>query len=856
MTARDLLTLLRGKGVELVSVGGDLRVGCPAGVLTAELRELIAARKAELLSLVVAEHTALIVSDGRDVGCQHPHVIVSNGVLECQRCDMRRPVRPAGEADAPPSEGGSGSHVAFEHEAAAAHLVADGRDILAALRDRGITVRLDEAGRPWAAPAELVDEADRALLAAHRDAVLAALGSGVRELQVSTDDARLEGAGNAATRNPGLDGRPSASTWYGAVHIDVPGEDPKAVDRIAHVLARHPGSDEVQLHIVSGDRVVTMQVGERFRVAAGPAVKAELDACLGREVARLELAAPLLAAVDDDAGMPGVGPADGIVPEAGDLVAEHRALTAAGIDPAAEEPIDDASASQPRLVLQAPTMATGGLVPGQEGRPASTGAEPTGGSQPGIGTPLALFDGSDAQRRDPGPIGDASGDGERIEAGAQAWEAEPVLVTTAAELGRALPEILAAPALGFDTEGTGLDPLTARMRLVQLATGRRTYLVDVFRLDVRALQPVLDQAQRLVGHNLKFDLRMLMAAGIRLPADIGRRISDTMLAGRLLGAGLDGQRYRLADLADRYLGVELDKTEQTSDWSGELTADQLTYAARDAAVLLPLRDRLRVELERAGLSEVAGIEHRALPAMVWLEQTGAPFDPAAWLRLAESAEERRSGLEGKLDAMAPSNALLLPLSGVEEASTRWSSPAQVRRLLASRGLVVADTRDETLHEHHDDDPLIPLLLQHREAAKQSGSFGREFLRFVHPVTGRIHADFFQLGSEAGRASCRSPNLQQIPHTAEYRACFRAPEGRVLVGADYSQIEPRIAAEISGEERLLAAYRERRDVYRQVASELAVERGVAKTIVLGALYGLGARGLVRRLKADAGIAMAE
>src|SRR6266487_2173228 len=134
---------------------------------------------------------------------------------------------------------------------------------------------------------------------------------------------------------------------------------------------------------------------------------------------------------------------------------------------------------------------------------------------------------------------------------------------------------------------------------------------------------------------------MLTAAGIRLPAHIGRRMSDTMLAGQLLGAGLDGQRYRLADLAQRYLGVELDKTEQVSDWSGELTADQLDYAARDAAVLLPLRDQLRAELDRAGLSEVAGIEHRALRAMAWLEQTGAPFDQAAWLALADIAKERR-----------------------------------------------------------------------------------------------------------------------------------------------------------------------------------------------------------------------
>ncbi|HXM56322.1 MAG TPA: DNA polymerase, partial [Candidatus Dormibacteraeota bacterium] len=498
-------------------------------------------------------------------------------------------------------------------------------------------------------------------------------------------------------------------------------------------------------------------------------------------------------------------------------------------------------------------------VPGQEGRPASTGAEPTGGPEPETVAPLALLDGSDAQTRDPEPVAGADGGGEappRIEAGAQGFDAEPVLVTTAAELERALPEILAAQVLGFDTEGTGLDPLTAKVRLVQLATGQRTYLIDVFRLDLRALQPIIDGAQRLVGHNLKFDLRMLMAAGIRLPADIGRRMSDTMLAGQLLGAGLDGQRYRLADLAQHYLGVELDKTEQVSNWSGDLTDEQLLYAARDAAVLLPLRDRLRVELERAGLNEVAGIEHRALPALVWLEQTGAPFDQAAWLALADIAQEQRRGLERELDALAPPDMPTLPLAGLGDVSTRWGSPAQVRRLLADRGLMLPDTRDVTLHERHDDDPLIPVLLKHRDAAKRAGAFGREFLRFVHPLTARIHADFFQLGSEAGRASCRAPNLQQIPHAAEYRACFRAPEGRVLVGADYSQIEPRIATEISGEERLLAAYRERRDVYRQVASELGVERGVAKTIVLGALYGLGARGLVRRLKADAGIEMAE
>jgi len=165
--------------------------------------------------------------------------------------------------------------------------------------------------------------------------------------------------------------------YFSMLHIDVPGDDPQAIEQIAAVLARHPGSDEVQLHIVSGDRVVTMEVGERFRVTAGPAVKAELDACFGREVARLEPPA----AVDDDAGMPGDEPEAGVVHEADELVAEHWAPPVAGLGAGRGEPIDDGSASRPRLVLQAPTTA-GGLVPGQEGRPLRREPNPPGGHSP------------------------------------------------------------------------------------------------------------------------------------------------------------------------------------------------------------------------------------------------------------------------------------------------------------------------------------------------------------------------------------------------------------------------------------------------------------------------------------------
>src|SRR5205814_10039727 len=120
--------------------------------------------------------------------------------------------------------------------------------------------------------------------------------------------------------------------------------------------------------------------------------------------------------------------------------------------------------------------------------------------------------------------------GARVQPGAQTLDVEPVFVTSPAELERALPDLLSAPALGFDTEGTGLDPLTARLRLAQFTTGRRVYLVDLFRLPAAALQPIVEAAGLLIGHNLKFDLRMLTVAGIALPAAVGGRLFDTMLA--------------------------------------------------------------------------------------------------------------------------------------------------------------------------------------------------------------------------------------------------------------------------------------------------------------------------------------
>jgi DNA polymerase-1 len=424
------------------------------------------------------------------------------------------------------------------------------------------------------------------------------------------------------------------------------------------------------------------------------------------------------------------------------------------------------------------------------------------------------------------------------------------VIRSAGELQPVLPWLLQAPAVGLDIETTGLNPHRSSVRLVQLATDDDTYVVDIATTPITALQPVLDQAQSLIIHNGKFDLRHLAHAGLSLPADLGTRVRDTMLAAQLLAAGDPASQHRanLADVAKRYLDVDLDKAEQASDWSGELTEAQLRYAARDAAILLPLRAAISAALDEADLRHVAGLENRTLPAMVWLEDCGVHFDLDRLGALTRKAQADLLAAEQELRQLVghPAN---------------WSSPKQVLAVLANLGIQVGDTAEDTIKRI--DHPVGTLLLAYRKARKLAGMYGAEFAKFVEESTGRIHADFRQLGSVAGRMSCSGPNLQQVPSAREYRECFRAPTGRKLVKVDYSQIELRIAAEISQDPRLLAAYAAGEDLHSQTArlvlgrtNVTKADRQAAKAVNFGLLYGMGATRLRQYAGSSYGVAMTD
>ncbi len=412
------------------------------------------------------------------------------------------------------------------------------------------------------------------------------------------------------------------------------------------------------------------------------------------------------------------------------------------------------------------------------------------------------------------------------------------LVTDAAALVEAVRELRSAPVIGLDCETTGLDPHGDRLRLIQLAARGCVCLVDCFRVRPCELARLFQGpgAPLIVAHNAKFDLQFLMAAGLPVPP----RLFDTMLAAQILAAGTpEARQVSLADVAARYLGETVDKSEQTSDWSGELTAGQLEYAAHDAAILLRLYDALREELRTARLGNTAGLENRALPAVAWMEHTGIGFDAERWLELGLAAERRRDELARELTATAGAEDLF------GNSTVNWASPEQVAEVLRRRGHEVTSTDEATLRSIQDREPLVPLILAYREASKRVGTYGERWAEHVHARTGRIHASWRQIGAASGRMACTRPNLQNLPRDPAYRSCFRPGAGRVFVKADYSQIELRIAAEIAKDRRMIEAFQRGEDLHtltaRLVLGREAVtpeDRQAAKALNFGLLYGMG------------------
>ena len=429
------------------------------------------------------------------------------------------------------------------------------------------------------------------------------------------------------------------------------------------------------------------------------------------------------------------------------------------------------------------------------------------------------------------------------------------LVKTPEELRKAIETLTSQPVVGLDTETTELDPFTARLRLIQLATPDRVYIVDFDHFsngNADALAPLrhlLTSSRPIkIAHNAKFDAKFIKHnLGVDL---VG--LFDTLLASQLVGAGDIEERHGLETVASRYLNEAVDKSERLSNWSFELSEAQLEYAARDAAVLLPLREKLIDRLKSESLVKCAQLEFECVMPVVDIELAGFYMHKDRWLEQLGIVEKKRAELAEQLQqVLAEESSQGSLFGGPQRDDINLDSQQQLTKALNRLGIPVPDsTRNWKLQPLAAQYPIIGTLLEYRTVQKALTSYGENMIELINPVTKRLHADFRQIGAPTGRFACTNPNIQQVPHAVEYRRCFSGhPEGRKLIIADYSQIELRILAEFSGDRGFIDAFNSGADLHRVTASQVfnasldqvtKEQRDFAKRLNFGVVYGIGAQ----------------
>jgi len=466
------------------------------------------------------------------------------------------------------------------------------------------------------------------------------------------------------------------------------------------------------------------------------------------------------------------------------------------------------------------------------------------------------------------PVAERAGkEGRPADPGERQYEA----ILTADQLDAWLDKIAAAELVSLDTETTSLDPMQARLVGISfsIAPGAGAYLPLGHRYqgapDQLGLEPALsrlrpwleDPARNKVGQHLKYDAHVFANHGIGLRGIL----HDTLLESYVLESH---RSHDLDSLAERHLEIKtITYDEVTGKGAGRIGFDQVEvgrateYAAEDADVALRLHQRMWPEIQAdEKLRHVyEAIEMPLVPVLLDMERNGVLLDVAALESQSREIGEKLVALEQRAHELAgqPFN---------------LNSPKQVQEILFERlqlkpvkktpgGAPSVD--EEVLQQLALDYPLPKALLDYRALAKLKSTYTDKLPRMVDRGTGRVHTNYAQAVAVTGRLASNDPNLQNIPvRTAEgrrIREAFIAPPGRVILSADYSQVELRIMAHISGDPGLLRAFAEGHDVHASTAAEVfgvpleavtAEQRRYAKVINFGLIYGMSEFGLASQL----------
>ncbi len=449
-----------------------------------------------------------------------------------------------------------------------------------------------------------------------------------------------------------------------------------------------------------------------------------------------------------------------------------------------------------------------------------------------------------------------------------------------ADLARWVKDLEAAELVAFDTETTSLDPMQARLvgMSFSVLAGCAAYLplahnyagapsqLGVERA-LAILKPWLESEKRKkVGQNIKYDQHVLANHGIAL-----RGIEhDTLLESYVLESHA---RHDMDSLASRHLGLKtLTYDEVTGTGVGRIPFEQVdvaraaAYAAEDADLTLRIHRALLPKLEAAEklLYVYRSIELPAREVLFRMERDGVLIDAAQLEAMSHELGQKMLELEARAhkEAGQPFN---------------LGSPKQIAEIFfEKKGMPVIkktpsgapSTDEDVLEKLALDHPLAKILLDHREISKLKSTYTDKLPKMVNSRTGRVHTNYGQATAVTGRLASNDPNLQNIPvRTPEgrrIREAFVAPKGHAIVSADYSQVELRIMAHISGDENLLRAFAAGEDIHRATAAEVfgrslrdvtPEERRYAKVINFGLIYGMSAFGLAQQLGLERATAQA-
>ncbi|HTM62320.1 MAG TPA: DNA polymerase I [Burkholderiales bacterium] len=443
-------------------------------------------------------------------------------------------------------------------------------------------------------------------------------------------------------------------------------------------------------------------------------------------------------------------------------------------------------------------------------------------------------------------------------------------ILTEDELRDVILKIEAVPLVGINTLGSSEDPMTARLVGIALAFSDEAVYIPLAHdypgtpTQVAALpllKPWLERADcRKVTEDAKLDSHLFANHGVKLAGCV----HDTIIESYVLEVH---ERHELASLAQRHCGwTTLTYEEVAGKGASQIPfgsvdlARATEYAAQKADCILALHELMHPRIaEDEKLAFIYGsIELPLVPVLFRMERNGVLLDRAKLESQSQELGKEILGLEQK---------------AFEAAGQPFNlgSPKQIQEILFERQKLPVkkktpsgqpSTDEDSLAELALDHPLPRLILEHRALSKLKSTYTDKLPRNINPATGRVHTTYSQTTAVTGRLSSNEPNLQNIPiRTAagrRIRACFIAPPGASIVSADYSQIELRIMAHLSGDENLRRAFAEGEDVHRATAAEIfgvplsAVEpdhRRIAKVINFGLIYGMSSFGVAQNLNID-------